>query len=291
MPARARISPVRGRTTATPPRRAPLAATAARCTSGSIEECTALAGRAIVCASTRAARPQLAAGDAGDALLEDALQAGEADRRVVGVAELAQVRQALGGGGPSVPTIEAATSGISDVRSGPAASALPLRAKIVARRGSCVLRLSFSPAASPGKTSCGDQATRRSSSAPVNSRRSVARIVRKTRVIDGHRHLDDAVLRLVDLAGPDRGRRGDRRRVAVGVGELRQGDRALLVLAELGVHRGVVALRPGRDVALGRGLLDRRPGGERQQQHDDEQRRDDGACKDHQSGRRGPATE
>ena len=53
IPASARISPVRGRTTATPPRRAPFATSAARCTAGSIDDRTAVAGRGCVRASTR----------------------------------------------------------------------------------------------------------------------------------------------------------------------------------------------------------------------------------------------
>src|SRR3954453_8276801 len=106
-PGSARISPVRGRTTATPPSRSPLATTAARWTSGSIEVRTAGAGRARRLASGRppAARAPPGGGGAGapaaerapaglqdaarpahQALVEDPLQPRGADPRIRGIA-------------------------------------------------------------------------------------------------------------------------------------------------------------------------------------------------------------
>ena len=93
IPASARISPVRGRTTATPPRRAPFAAIRRALHLG-IDRGVHRRRRARLRPREHArAGAQLAAGPARDALLEDALQPGGADARVVGIAELAQARR------------------------------------------------------------------------------------------------------------------------------------------------------------------------------------------------------
>ena len=94
---------------------------------------------------------QRAAGRAGQALVELALEAGQADRRARRARRAASSSAARSlEAGPIVPAISEAIGPRSDTRSGPLAIGVPSRASIVARGGSVVSRRSFSPRRRPG---------------------------------------------------------------------------------------------------------------------------------------------
>ena len=132
MPASPRISPVFGRSTATPPNCPPSASTAARCDvrgrSSSARPC-----RRAACsrASTRAPARSTPPGRPATSRVEDALEARDPDGRVVGDAARAAASSTRAAGtGPSWPAIAVATGPRGEVRWSPSASGVPSRARM-----------------------------------------------------------------------------------------------------------------------------------------------------------------
>ena len=162
MPASASTSPV---ARAAPPRSRRAARRAPRPPRAGARGRSSSARRCPRCGSTlgehAVAGEQLAAGRAGELGVELALEAGEADRRVERHAAPAQLGGALGRRRADAPgDLGAQRRRAPRSAPRPAASTRAVAGLRASRAaGTRVLRLSFSPARSPGKTRCGCHAT------------------------------------------------------------------------------------------------------------------------------------
>ena len=199
-----RISPVFGlqrrrrRRTASPS-----ASTAARCTSGSIDVRTALPARRWLAPRTRVPARSTPPGLAAQLVVEDALEAREADRRVGGHARArAARRRAPAGTGPSWPAIAVATGPERGGALGRPRRAACRRARGCSRAArQLVVRVRRSPRSTPGNVRFCAQSTRASSSSP--SKRQAQRRADRAEDArrDGHRDAHDAVSSLPALPG------------------------------------------------------------------------------------------
>ena len=179
-PASARISPVAGRSAATPPSGSPSAATAARWTLRVDRRAHRRRPGAAACSRehARAGAQRRRRACPRSSLVEDALEARDADLRVVGVRRArAARRRARRGIGPSCADDRVATSpDRRSVRSAPSASGVPSRARSArALAAAASARASRSPRRTPGKARCGATRRARRRPSPPTRQRAASR--------------------------------------------------------------------------------------------------------------------
>ena len=192
MPASASTSPLRGRTTAIPPKRPASASTAASGRAGR-SSCAPCAPLRRGVRDHPLAREQRAARGAAQGVVELALEAGEPDRRAGRHASGVSASARSAGAGPIVPTTWPASAPGSPTRASPWASTVPSRASIAARVGIRVWRARRSPGRRPGTTSS----------------RASRRRARRRRLLDRERERPRTVpkIRVRARPGPRRARR------------------------------------------------------------------------------------
>ena len=190
MPASASTSPVRGSHRGDAAVAAGERLDAARWISGSIVVRTAPAGLRLRARRARGRRPTACRRAAGEALLEHALEPGEADRRVRREAARAQRAGALGRGGaergrrsPPRPR------GRRRCGPSPLAIALPSRAWIVARGGSVVCARELLAGAQAGEDGA-RRARRRRIAVAVAADRQLQHAVERAEDARADRHVD-----------------------------------------------------------------------------------------------------